>query len=403
MKSESNKNVFLRGIVLSGGAAKSAYQYMNILKQDGYKITAMVQENEESVKNLYEQTFDNVLFETDFNDCLDRHDYIGLYSQIAKESKLIKKLKPDLVFALGHPNSHFYSRFCNALNIPNITVIAGGSLGKKGVLWLENCPCDHVICFSEENRDDLLSVIDAERITVISNRIKLKKQFDDFLNHYDLKNENRINILLTSRVSKSKYDSIVSFIDTASSVSDSERKISLTIAGTGDRFEDTANYIKRLNNPNIDVVLKGHVDDLIPEFEKAHIVVGKGRSVIEPMMMGRIGCVIGDDGKIEVCSADNFERVYHYNFSGRRLQGDNPSAVLSELIDSLFSGEYDFSKTEEVAKLLNLNYSEEYLSEKLYSVLEDMKLYPHKVKNISVASLMLNVLKLKLKQRRIGK
>ncbi len=400
---KSDAKVLLRSIVLSGGAPKSAFQYMNIFKQNGHHVTAILQENEGTLKNQYEQAFDRVVLERDFNDYIMRHDYFGLYRQLSKEYIALKASKPDIAFLLGHPNSHFYSRFCSSLNIPNVTIIAGGSLGKKGAVWMENNPCDHVICFSEENRDDLLSVIDDERITVISNRIKLKKQFDDLDRHYSFDSEKQINLLLTSRVSKDKYDSIVNFTNMANSIACPERKIVLTIAGGGDMLESLREHVESFNNPDFEVILKGHVDDLIPEFEKAHIVVGKGRSVIEPMMMGRAGCVIGDDGKLEVCSKENFERVYHYNFSGRQLVGDSPDAVLSELIDSILKCEYDVSTVKSFAELLKLHYSEEYLPEKLYSVLENMKPYPKKIKHISILSLMLNVFRLKLKQRKVGK
>lgn len=392
------RKVLFRGIKFGGGAPKSSYQYLNILKKDGYAVHAFSQEVEESLKETYEQAFDRIYLKEYPGDLWDNRDFLGLYQLLFSEYKNLKKEKPDLVIILGYFNAFFYTRFCNSLGIPAITLIAGGDLS-KGINLLKDCPCDHVICFSEENRDVLLSCIDDKKITVIANRIQLKTVFNDAEQHYNLSSEDSVNVLFTSRISSDKYDSVTGFISLADKASDNKRKINLAIAGNGDCMDKLKEYVAGINNPCLNIELKGHVDNLIPEFEKAHIVVGKGRSVIEPIMMNRIGCVMGNDGKIEVCKTDNFEHLYHYNFSGRNLNCNNPEAVLEDLIDSILSGTFDTEEMKAAAEVTRKYYSSEYLADKFHYVLDNMECEKQRKKRVSVLWLVLKLFWIKLNDK----
>lgn len=394
----NEQKVLFRGIKFGGGAPKSSYHYLNILKKDGYVVHVFSQEVEESLKETYEYAFDKVSVKDYPGDLWDNRDFLGLYQLLFSEYKSLKKEKPDLVIILGHLNAFFYTCFCNSLGIPAITLIAGGDLS-KGIYLLEGCPCDHIICFSEENRDVLCQCCDTEKITVISNRIMLEKLFYDSKTHYNLSNGSVTNILFTSRISSDKYDSITSFIALADKIADNKRKINLAIAGNGDCMDKLKEYVAGINNPCLNIELMGHVDNLIPEFEKAHIVVGKGRSVIEPIMMNRIGCVMGNDGKIEVCKTYNFENLYHYNFSGRNLNCNNPEAVLEDLIDSILSGTFDTEEMKAAAEVTRKYYSSEYLADKFHFVLDNMKCEKQRKKRVSVLWLILKLFWIKLSDK----
>ncbi len=399
MSYPSNKRkVLLRGIKLGGGAPKSSYQYLQILKQDGYAVYVFSQEQEQSLKEVYEQTFDKVTVKNYPGDLWDNRDFLGLYRLMSVEYKDLKKEKTDLVIILGHFNAFFYTHFCNSLGIPAVTLIAGGDLSKSGYL-LDGCPFDHIICFSEENRDVLIEHCDNRRISVISNRISLKKIFTDAEVQYNLSENSGVYILFTSRVSPDKFDSIIRFIDIASKAAEENRKIFLTVAGGGNCLDKLKEYVVDINNPYLNIEIKGHVDNLIPEFEKAHIVVGKGRSVIEPIMMNRIGCVMGNDGKIEVCKTDNFEHLYHYNFSGRNLNCDNSEVVLKDLIDSMRLGTFDTEEMIAAAEIARKHYSSEYLADRFHYVLDNMKCEKRRKKRVSVLWLILKLFWIKLSDK----
>lgn len=388
------KNVFFRGIILSGGAPNSAYQYIKILKEEGNQITAVVQDGETKLRKLYTEKFDKILFLPDLGLLSTRRKFFQIFCSVCKEYRILKQNKSDMVIILGHFNAFFYSQMCNSLEIPAVTLIAGGDL-TKGDYLLKHCRCEQTICFSQENRDVLLEYFEDKSIFVISNRIEVEITFDDFNKHYSVDKDDSIHILLTSRISDDKYDSIIKFIALADKACVETRGINLTIAGDGDCFNKLKESVASLNNPYLNIELKGHVDDLTPEFEKAHIVVGKGRSVIEPIMMNRIGCVMGDDGKIEVCTTNNFENLYHYNFSGRNLNCDNPEAVLKGLIDSIVSGSFNKEEMLAASDITRKYYSSEYLADKFHYVLDNMKCEKRRKKRVSVLWLVLKLIWIK--------
>lgn len=379
---------------LSGGAPRSVYEYLSVLKNDGNSITVLFNEKDQKLSALYKNSFDDFVPTVYGYDLLLKSRVKDLYFLLKKEYNYLKREPPDLVLVLGHFNAFFYTCFCNSLNIPAITIIAGGDL-TEGVHLLEGCPCDHIICFSKENRDVLQKCIDDERITVISNRIQLKTVFDDAENHYNLSADESVNVLFTSRVDKDKLDSITSFISLADKIANNNQKINISVAGNGDCFGKLKDYVDSIDNPCLSIELKGHVNDLVPEFKKAHIVIGKGRSVMEPIMMNRIGCVIGNDGKIEVCTTDNFDNLYHYNFSGRNLNCDDPKAVLEGLIDSITSGSFNTDEMLSVADITRKHYSSEYLADKFYYVLDNMKCEKRRKKRVSVLWLVLKLIWIK--------
>ena len=399
---KGKSNILFRGMKFSGGAPRSAYEYLNVLKAEGHSVTAIVWDAEKNLKELYEKTFDRVISEKYIYEYYEKRKFISMYRAIKKEYSMLKKEKPDFVIVLGYFNMHFYGPLCRSCSIPSIMMIAGGDLSRTGA-FLEKCLCDHIICFSEENNDILKLYFDEKRISVISNRINIKKIFDDKEKHYALQPSDTLNFLLTSRVSSDKYESIINFIKNIENIANDKIKISLTVAGAGDCLEKLQNEVQSLTTPFLNIEIKGQVDDLLPEFEKAHIVVGKGRSVIEPIMMNRIGCVIGDDGKIELCTKDNFDRIYHYNYSGRNLCCDDSSLILKNLVDSIFNSTYNINHIEEYSKLVRQYYSVDFLPQKFLSVLADINVEEKKKKRVSVVVLILKILWYKLKQRKINR
>lgn len=372
MKAKSEMKILFKGSRLSGGAPRSALRYIDVLKNDGHRITALVQENDSYLKKEYLKATDLLVCQKDLSSFLWEHDYFRACKLIKQNYRFIKENNFDLLLIDGFLNDYFFGDYCQKRGIPTITMIAGGDLTIYEYA-LPYCQSDHFICFSKENREVLTKFVDEDKITVISNRIETKECFNDYCEHYCLNVTDTVNVLIASRIHKDKYDSLVRLVNTVNLVAGEQRKIYLVIAGDGDRMSDLRDYCSSLNNPFFTVELKGHVDDLIPCFESAHIVVGKGRSVLEPMMMNRIGCVIGDDGRLEVCTTENFDNLYHYNFSGRHLEKDDPQAELSGLIDSLIDGKFDFSDFEKTVELIRKNYSAEYLPDKLHKVLDSIE------------------------------
>lgn len=380
MEKGEKMNIFFKGSRLSGGAPRSALQYLKVLKVDGHKITALIQEGDAGLKAEYIQLIDKLICRDDLSKFLWVHNYFKAYIVVKQNLKFIKENQFDFLLADGFLNDFFFGDFCQKNKISVVTLIAGGDLSACEYA-LPHCRSDHFICFSKENKDVLSKYFDADKITVISNRIQLTKRFDDVQKHYRFDSSDTVNVLMTSRLHGDKYDSVVNFIDTLNSVASQNRRISLVIAGDGDRIDELKKYAGSVDNSCLSVEFAGHIDDLVPYFEKAHIVVGKARSVLEPIMMNRIGCVIGDDGRLEVCTTKNFENLYHFNFSGRNLQKENPTAEMIALIDSLVDGSFDFNDFEQTVEMISQHYSSEYLADKFHAVLDSLE-PPQKTKRV---------------------
>ena len=382
MERKENMNILLRGMSLSGGAPKSVLEHLRILKRDGHRINVIMQEREQGLKELYEREFDSFSAAPDIVTLFTKRAFGMLFTQLCREYRELKSAKPDLVLALGYAPAFFYGSFCKELQIPCVMIIPGGDLSGNE-LYLKGGEWCHAIGFSEENREVLSRYTHAESITVIPNRIALKTKFDGLSEHLATA-RNAVNILLTSRVASGKYDSITRFVDNLCRAADARVKINLAVAGGGDKLEQLKEYVSGLDNPFVNVEIKGHLDNLVPEFEWAHLVVGKGRSVLEPVMMNRPGCVIGDDGKIEPCTPENFERLYRHNFSGRGLVCDDPVAVIRGVLDSLAGNSVDTETVLETSRLARERYSAEFLREKLYAALDSADFRPQKKMHVPV-------------------
>ena len=401
MERKENMNILYRGMSLGGGAPKSAYQYLRILKQDGHRISVIMQEREQGLKELYEREFGALTVMPNVVDLFEKRAFIRLYRQLCAEYKALKANKPDLVFAFGTVYPFFYGRFCRELQIPCIQFIAGGDLAPTR-LFLKNVEWCHSLCFSEENRDVLRRYMSDRHISVISNRIELKKKFSDLPEHISTA-KNGIRILLTSRISQDKYESVIGFIDTLCRAAYGKMPVTLVVAGGGDKLDSLKKYVSDLENPFVNIEVKGHLDNLVPEFERAHLVVGKGRSVLEPVMMNRPGCVIGDDGSVEPCTPENFDHLYHYNFSGREAQRNDYVAVLSRILDSLVNNTLDIEKVLCAAQLAREQYSAEYLREKLYAALDSVEFKPERKFHIPVAVRLAEFAFIRLMQKTVNK
>ena len=401
MELKENMRILYRGMSLGGGAPKSAYQYLRVFKQDGHRISVIMQEREQSLKELYEREFGSLTVMPNVVDLFEKRAFVQLYRQLCGEYKALKTNKPDLVLAFGTVYPFFYGRFCRELQIPCIQFIAGGDLAPTR-LFLRKVEWCHSLCFSEENRDVLRGYIPDEHINVISNRIELKKQFNDLPEHISTA-KNGIRILLTSRISQDKYESVVGFVDNLCCAANVNTPVTLAVAGGGDKLESLKKYVSDLENPFVSFEIKGHLDNLVPEFERAHLVVGRGRSVLEPIMMNRPGCVIGDNGSVELCTPENFDHLYHYNFSGRESQCDDPVAVLSRLLDSLLHNTLDVEKTLCAAQLAREQYSAEYLREKLYAALDSVEFKPERKFHIPVAVRLAKFALIRLMQKIVNK
>lgn len=395
--------VLLRNIRLSGGAPQSMLQYVKVLHAGKHQLKVIAQLEEKEIERQYRQ-FSNDLQELDdIQGVFDQKMYLQLYHQLKAEYRILKQYRPDLVLALGEVNGYFYGAFCESLNIPIITFLAGGDLTWQSFRF-SAVKCHHYICFSKENEELLVKCRHnaADHIHVISNRIMLKGEYNDLAQHYSIAKDDSIHILITSRISSGKIDSVKYFLENLQKVAvDADFHIEVRIAGTGNKMDMLNSMIDQIQQKNLHVTALGHVDNLLEHFEWAHIAVGKGRSVLEPMMMNRVGCVIGDRGDLEIPDAHNLERLYHYNFAGRHLVCDDPCAAMRKLLIAVYNG-YDTDAICNVAKQIRQLYSAEYLPEKFLGVVNEMEPSNRPEKKANIAWLLFRFCYQHLKKKLLG-
>lgn len=395
--------VLMRNIKLSGGAPQSMLQYVKVLHAEKHHVKVIAQLAEDEIERQYRQ-FSNELQE--FDDIQGKYDQKKLwqlYRQLKDEYRILKQYQPDLVLALGEVNGYFYGAFCESLNIPIITFLAGGDLTWQSFRFSE-VKCHNYICFSKENEDLLVKCRhnNDDHIHVISNRIMLKSEYNDLEKHYLIAKDGSIHILITSRISGGKIDSVQLFLQNLQkAVENVECHVEVRIAGSGDKMDMLNSMVDQIQQKNLRVTVLGHVDNLMEHFEWAHIAVGKGRSVLEPMMMNRLGCVIGDRGDLEIPDENNLERLYHYNFAGRHLICDDPCTVIRDMLVAVYNG-YNTNAISNVAKQVRQLYSAEYLPEKFLSIVDEMKSSNAPRKEVNVAWVLFQFCCQHLKKKILG-
>lgn len=395
--------VLLRNIILSGGAPQSMLQYVKVLASNNYRIKVLAQLAEAEIEKQYRIYSDELIEKDDFQSLFYKKKIKKLYCQLKNEYKELKNSKPDLVLALGEINGYFYGAFCESLGIPIIIFLAGGDLAWQSFRF-KTLRCKEYICFSKENEDLLKQCRNEDdRIHVISNRIMIKKQFDDIQEHYFTKKCDPVCILITSRIVDGKFDSINFFLKNLKEVASRvDFDIEVRIAGTGNREEDLRLILNKISKKNLNVSLLGHVDDLTEQFEWAHIAVGKGRSVLEPIMMNRVGCVIGDDGELEIPDECNLDRLYHYNFAGRNLVCGDPVDTLCDLVQAIYNG-YKIENILNISEKIRQLYSAEFLPEKFMRVVNNVEIPSKPRKKINILILIFYFYYIHLKKKLLKK
>lgn len=391
--------VLLRNSILSGGAPQSMLQYVRVLDSNNYSIKVLAQLSEPEIEKQYRIYSDELVEKDDFQSLFYKKKIKKLYCQLKNEYKELKNSKPDLVLALGEINGYFYGAFCENLGIPIIIFLAGGDLAWQSFRF-KTLRCKEYICFSKENEDLLKQCRnEADRIHIISNRIMIKKQFDDVQEHYFAKKCDPVRILITSRIVDGKFDSIHFFLKNLKEVASRvDFDIEVRIAGTGNREEDLRLILDKISKKNLNVSLLGHIDDLTEQFEWAHIAVGKGRSVLEPIMMNRVGCVIGDGGELEIPDDCNLDRLYHYNFAGRNLVCGDPVDTLCDLVQAIYNG-YKTEKILNISEKIRELYSAEFLLEKFMRVVKNVEIPSKPRKKINILRLLLYFYYIHLKKK----
>ena len=178
-------------------------------------------------------------------------------------------------------------------------------------------------------------------VVVIPNSIN----FEKYKSKNDIKEIKKL--LLVSRLSSEKIDSIKSALKLFQVLTVNNNKYELKIVGDGDK----RNYIEQLvENLNIkeNVSFVGAVSNVDYYIQNSDVVIGVDRCILEAIAMKRLAVISSYDGCLDIVTPENLELFINENFSGKSIGITNVNEFC-EIIDNL--------NIKETLSMVNENYN----------------------------------------------
>lgn len=346
-----------------GGAPRSQLEHAKALASRGYEIIAVI---DDKVNNDF---FKNTNFTVHNLPTFGGKGFSERVQILRKYKNLVEMVKPDLLYTNRTSHVYFLSILSDVTGIPILCARAGGSNIQN--LHKANRDRNYVL-YSEENYNDFIDLgFPIEQLFVIKNRIpeleiKQKKSVSIEL----------INILIVGNLKQETIQGLKWVLKKfADSDDDINQQYKVKIAGTfvglsKNQKADLVSLIKESNQKlqNGEIIHLGWVDNLITEIENADICLGKGRSVVQPLMAGKTCYVLSEENGIFHCDESNFKQLTKTNFTGRKMDNDGG---FTHLIDTL-NGDNTLATTDKVVELAKREYSVEYLGNKLEPVVKKL-------------------------------
>lgn len=341
----------------NGGAPLSILEYARIAQRNGYEVKAIGEYATLQVK--YEQlgipTYDVKYFAP--------KRFFSNIKSLWSYSRIVKKEQPNLIHATSY--GIVPSKFISKLyGIPVMYSIAGGKTTRS---VFDN---EKLIVYSEENKEDLIkNGYRNDLIEVIPNRLSIAQYASSYKMHYGMRTE-KINLLLISRLDRDVIESVYYLIDLVIALSDMHQNIHLDIVGSGEYIESVKKNADNVNKSKQRKVINilGYQSDVHRYITEAHVVFGKGRSIIEAILNDRISFVVSESRTMSRCTAETIENLYKYNFSGRNLENVTSIEELSKLIEDIGNNGVDFCKVEEVWQFVDQRYNIKHAEQRIAGI-----------------------------------
>lgn len=346
-----------------GGAPRSQLEHAKALASRGYEIIAVIDGEENN------RFFENTNFAVHN---LPTFGGKGLFERVKilwKYKKLVEKVKPDLLYTNRTSHVYFLSILSDITGIPILCARAGGSNIPE--LHKVNRDRNYVV-FSEENLDDFIEMgFSKEQLYVIKNRIP---ELD--INQKKKEANDAVHILIVGNIKQETIQGfkwvLKKFVDDDDDIKQQYKvKIAGTFVGLSkNQIADLVSLIKDSNQKmqNGEFIHLGWIDNLITEIDNADICLGKGRSVVQPLMGGKYCYVLSEENGLFHCDESNFKQLSKTNFTGREMDNDGG---FTHLMDSINSNDL-LTSSDKVVDLAKREYSVEYLGDKLEPVVKKL-------------------------------
>lgn len=337
-----------------GGAPRTQLTHMQTMKEAGHEVVATIGRDADVLRRLSGGiriiTVREFLLDKPFRNLV----------LIKQWLKILESEKPDVIHANRTNQYRFLGVVSDLTGIPLVFAQAGGvALPTDLRPLLGKTP----VGYSLENKKTFVSAgFEAQTVHVISNRMHSLN--DSAASHRELGKS--ISILLTGNIKGSTVNGMMKLLRNLASIGHAHRRFRLLIAGqdiTPNKNFDrqVAKQIALTNKSLIRdgfVEHLGWVDDIGPIQASSDICIGKGRSVIQPAMAGKVCFVLAESGRLTRVSLATFDSLYEYNFSGRGDQRDDSAEFFA-----LFTEGSIWRKAYQEAKDVQSKVREYYLAE----------------------------------------
>jgi hypothetical protein len=350
-----------------GGAPRSLKEHALLLKQNGHEIIAVIAEKE------YGDFFDNTGFEVSHLPRFYTKYLFKNINLIYKYCKLIKQKNIDIIYTNRVLQSLFLSIVSDVSKVPILNARAGGFGISETVKTHKD---KHYIVYSEENLKTFRKFGFSEnKLYLLRNRIPIPNT--KHVN--DLPPNNEIIITVTGSIKQDTLNGILwllTYIEEI--VTKAHMKYQINFAGGNilktdeekTKFKKALSHAQQALPSNLKISHLGWVNNITVLQAQSHICIGKGRSVIQPAMLGKISFVISEKGTLYRCKQDNYNDLLYYNFSGRGIINEENNS-LSEFKE-LLSNNNSYLKYQKEAKVLVQKFKEDYATEYAQDKLEEI-------------------------------
>ncbi len=348
-----------------GGAPRSLLEYAKVAKNNGYDAVAVGQ------YTISPDYYTNQNIRTYNIPYFTLKTPISNFRILRKYLKIIKNEKPELIQVIT-ANECIFQRFVsNLLGIPTIYTVPGGVINPVFPKIMEN---ERLLVFSYENQQDLIRYgYDECKIIVNSNRILFPNDDECNIDIYESNTKRCVNLLFIGRID-SNYASVLKVLEMVELLTTNDYKVKLKVLGNGEKLGELkkmAEEINSLYNHQI-ISFEGFRENVSEYIEKAHIVFGKGRSIIDAISYLRVSFVVSESGHFFEVNKENVEQHSKYNFAGRQNNGYCNFDTIRNVIDLIVNEKFIAKDLKEVKVKTQYFYDIKLAEDKVLKIYSDV-------------------------------
>lgn len=343
-----------------GGAPRSLLEYAKLARNLGHEVFSVGQ-------YTYIPTFYHEMDITTYNiPYFKISSPLNNFQAFFKYLKIINKERPDLIHVTTAWECIFHRPISVLLNIPVVYTLPGGKVDEYFAILMRDEP---LIVFSSENRKDLINYnYNIENITLISNRMTFPSIDACNMNVYEARKE-KLRFLYIGRLDPN-YNSILSVIDLIEKLYLKNHKIQLVVLGEGKTKCKLIEVGEKLNDLAKErvVIFEGYKENVTDYINQAHLVFGKGRSIIDAVSYLRCSFVVGENGLFFNVNEESIERLSEYNFAGRQPDSGDTLGFIESVVISIENKKLNLDEIKNTRTELEKYYSINYAKNKINSL-----------------------------------